>query len=55
MSHASETRASRDEHLVEDAQDTQSIVVTCVELGMTLSQATSFAERSIESRRKLRL
>lgn len=55
MNDASATRTSRYAHLVEYAQDTQSIVITRVELGMTLSQATSFAERSIESRRKLRL
>ncbi|WP_378949410.1 hypothetical protein [Paracoccus sp. R86501] len=55
MSHPTEAHGSGDASLTEDARDARSIVVTCIALGMTIGQATSFAVRSIESRRKLRL
>lgn len=54
MSRASEVHVSRDNCLADDALYARTIVATCLELGMTADQASSLAERSIESRRKLR-
>lgn len=54
MSRSPKEHGSGDAALTEDARDARSIVATCVALGMTISQATSFALRSIESRRKRR-
>ena len=54
MSCLPEAHIPHDNRLADDALYARTIVTTCLDLGMTSDQATRFAERSIESRRRSR-